>query len=168
MLLYGLMSSFVNDCFTKGGGLVGNGCVGHVCSPGISLFGTGRSSIGQIGSPVTRSKTNRKPFLFASATTSIAAAVLPDRCQLRRRVVVEVPQIVVRRLEVPQAFAGSRIERDQAIGEQVHPDAVGAVVVVGRRAGREDTRCRAFRRSMISPQVFVPPMYFHASLGHVS
>src|SRR5688572_31273049 len=71
MLLYGLTSSFVNDCFTKGGGLVGKGCVGHVSSPGISLFGTGRSSIGQIGSPVTRSKTNRKPFLFASATTSI-------------------------------------------------------------------------------------------------
>src|SRR5687767_7783656 len=70
-LLCGLMSSFVKDCFTKGGGLVGNGCVGHVCSPGISLCGTGRSSIGQIGSPVTRSKTNRKPFLFASATTSI-------------------------------------------------------------------------------------------------
>src|SRR6185295_14399634 len=71
MLLYALMSSFVKDCFTKGGGLVGKGCVGHVCSPGISLFGTGRSSIGQIGSPVMRSKTNRKPFLFASATTSM-------------------------------------------------------------------------------------------------
>src|SRR4030095_12947629 len=75
MLLYGLMSSFVNDCFTKGGGLVGKGCVGHDCSPGISLFGTGRSSIGQMGSPVSRLKTNRKPFLFACATTSI---VLPS------------------------------------------------------------------------------------------
>src|SRR5207253_2642309 len=71
MLLYGLISSFVNDCFTNGGGFVGKGCVGHVCSPGISLFGVGRSSIGQIGSPVTRLKTYRNPFLLASATTSM-------------------------------------------------------------------------------------------------
>src|SRR5262245_51040959 len=39
------------------GGLVGNGCVGEYHSPGTSPFGTGRSSIGQTGSPVTRSKT---------------------------------------------------------------------------------------------------------------
>src|ERR1700682_1461836 len=31
------------------GGLVGNGCVFAVFSPGTSLCGTGRSSIGQIG-----------------------------------------------------------------------------------------------------------------------
>ena len=38
-----------------GGGFVGNGCVGDVHSPGTSDAGTGRSSIGQSGSPVTRS-----------------------------------------------------------------------------------------------------------------
>ncbi len=37
--------------------MVGNGCVGQLFSPGIPLIGTGRSSIGQIGSPVTRSNT---------------------------------------------------------------------------------------------------------------
>ena len=31
--------------------------VGEVCSPRTSLCGTGRSTIGQIGSPVARSKT---------------------------------------------------------------------------------------------------------------
>ena len=41
----------------EGRRVVGNGCVGQDCSPGMSLFGTGRSSIGQIGTPVTRSKT---------------------------------------------------------------------------------------------------------------
>src|SRR5688572_6571545 len=40
---YGLTSSGVSVCFAKGGGLVGNGCVGHACSPGMSVFGTGRS-----------------------------------------------------------------------------------------------------------------------------
>src|SRR5262245_56582410 len=39
------------------GGLVGNGCVGEYHSPGTSPFATGRSSIGQIGRPVSRSNT---------------------------------------------------------------------------------------------------------------
>src|SRR6187549_3114026 len=54
---YGLRSPTVRCCGAKAGGLVGNGCVGHECSPGTSLCGTGRSSIGQIGSPVTRLNT---------------------------------------------------------------------------------------------------------------
>ena len=41
----------------NGAGRVGKGCVGDDCSPGTSLCGTGRSSIGQIGLPVTRSNT---------------------------------------------------------------------------------------------------------------
>src|SRR6266849_9484437 len=67
---YGLMSSAVNVCREKGGGFVGYGCVGHDCSPDTSLLGTGRSSIGQIGAPVTRSNPYRKPVLPAMATTS--------------------------------------------------------------------------------------------------
>src|SRR3954469_7462778 len=39
------------------GGLVGNGCVGEVFSPGTSVCGTGRSSIGHTGWPLIRSKT---------------------------------------------------------------------------------------------------------------
>src|SRR5437588_1603404 len=41
------------------GGRDGNGCVGEYHSPGTSPFGTGRSSIGQLGSPVVRSNTYR-------------------------------------------------------------------------------------------------------------
>src|SRR6266513_2030793 len=48
--MYWLISVSLSDCFANGGGLVGNGCVGHDSSPGTSLFGTGRSSMGQIGS----------------------------------------------------------------------------------------------------------------------
>src|SRR5918994_5474221 len=54
---YGLMSLTLSFCGANGGGAVGNGCVGHSTSPGISLLGTRRSSIGQMGSPVTRSNT---------------------------------------------------------------------------------------------------------------
>ena len=117
--------------------MVGNGCVGHVCSPGMSLCGTGRSSIGQIGVAGDAIEHVQEARLAGERDDVDVAAVVPDRRQLRRRVVVEVPEVVVRRLEVPQALAGARVERDQAIGEQVGADAVGAVVVVGGRAGRE-------------------------------
>ena len=42
---------------SNGGGRVGKGWVGEVCSPGMPVWGTCRSSIGQTGSPVSRSKT---------------------------------------------------------------------------------------------------------------
>ena len=52
-----MRSSGVIPCRSNGAGLVGNGCVGEYHSPGTFPWGTGRSSIGQTGSPVTRSKT---------------------------------------------------------------------------------------------------------------
>jgi hypothetical protein len=46
----------------KAGGRAGNGCVGYGFSPGTLLsVGTGRSSIGRTGLPVTRSNTCVKP-----------------------------------------------------------------------------------------------------------
>src|SRR4029077_3652768 len=54
------------------GGLVGNGCVADSFSPGTSDCGTGRSSIGHTGWPVTRSKTYRKACLPGRATALIA------------------------------------------------------------------------------------------------
>ena len=50
---------------------VGNGCVGEYHSPGTSPFATGRSSIGQIGWPVTRSNTYSTPCLVGCATALI-------------------------------------------------------------------------------------------------
>src|SRR5437868_1477607 len=50
-------SSSVTPCRSKAGGLVGIGCVGEYHSPGTSPLGTGRSTIGQTGSPVMRSNT---------------------------------------------------------------------------------------------------------------
>ena len=48
-----------------------SGCVGDVVSPGVSLLGTARSSIGHSGLPVTRSNTHTKPCLLTWATASI-------------------------------------------------------------------------------------------------
>jgi hypothetical protein len=59
---------------SKGGGLVGKGWVGAYHSPGTLPASTLRSSIGQSGRPVTRSKTKRKACLVGSAT---ALTVLP-------------------------------------------------------------------------------------------
>ena len=47
-----IRSSIETPCRSNGAGLVGNGCVGLVRSFGTVDCGTGRSSIGQIGSPV--------------------------------------------------------------------------------------------------------------------
>src|SRR5882724_10976346 len=69
--MYGFTSAAVIFWRAKGGGMVGIGWVGQACSPGISLFGTGRSSIGQRGLPVTRSNTYKKPCFVACGTASI-------------------------------------------------------------------------------------------------
>ena len=95
------------------------------------------------------------------------AAVVADGGELRRRARVDVPEVVVHDLEVPQALAGARIERDDRRAEQVGADAIGAVEVVGGRAERNVGD--AARASMvISPQLLTPPMYFQASFGQVS
>ncbi len=52
-----IRSSSANPCLSNGAGLVGNGCEGDASSPSAVDRGTGRSSIGQIGAPVARSKT---------------------------------------------------------------------------------------------------------------
>jgi hypothetical protein len=59
----------VTPCSENAGGFDGTGCVGHACSPGMSLDGTGRSSIGHTGAPVSRSNTNAQPC-FVSCTTA--------------------------------------------------------------------------------------------------
>ena len=75
--------------------------------------------------------------MLAIATTSIVLAVAADGRQLRRRVVVEIPDVVVHGLEVPEPLAGPRVERDQAVAEQIGALAVAAVEVVLRAAGRD-------------------------------
>src|ERR1700687_4236714 len=64
-------SGTLNSLRAYAGGLVGNGCVGDVFSPGTSDCGTGRSSIGHPGMPVTRSQTYRKDSLLGNATALI-------------------------------------------------------------------------------------------------
>ena len=62
-------SSMVTPWYSNGAGRVGNGCVGQGASPSRSVaVSTGRSSIGQSGSPVTRSNMKTKPCLVICAT----------------------------------------------------------------------------------------------------
>ena len=53
------------SCARQGAAVQMIGCVGDETSPGISLFGTGRSSSGHSGVPVGRSNTYKKPVLPA-------------------------------------------------------------------------------------------------------
>ena len=59
-----------------------------------------------------------------------------NRRQLRRGVVVDVPDVVMDHLEVPQALARARVERDDAVGEQVVAMTIAAIEVVFAAGGR--------------------------------
>ncbi len=65
-------SSTVKRCGLSGGVRAVKGCVGAVSSFGMSLFGTGRSSTGNTGRPVSRSSTNSIPVLVACTTAGTA------------------------------------------------------------------------------------------------
>ena len=58
-----------------------------------------------------------------------AAAVPGDGDQIRRGGKVPVPDVVFDALEMPQALAGARVERQDAVGEQVVAVAVDAIEV---------------------------------------
>ena len=77
--------------------------------------------------------------------------VVPDGRQLRRGGVVVVPEIVVDHLEMPEALARARVERDERGAEQVRADA-GRRRSSRRSASRSGSRrCRAPRRSRSRP-----------------
>ena len=64
-------SSTLKRCGLSGSMPAVNGCVGDASSPGTSLGGTGRSSIGKTGSPFSRLRTNSMPVLVAWITAGI-------------------------------------------------------------------------------------------------
>src|SRR6185436_12287647 len=66
-----ITSSMRKPCRSKGGGLVGNGCVGEYHSVGTAPTSTGRSSIGHTGWPVCWSNTYTKPCLVGCAIALI-------------------------------------------------------------------------------------------------
>ena len=64
-------------------------------------------------------------------------AVDLDVDESRRGREVVVPDPVVDRLEVPDPLPGLGVDGDDALGEEVVAEAMAAVVVAGRRAGRQ-------------------------------
>ena len=61
-----------------------------------------------------------------------------ERDENRRRRIVVVPDVVMHRLVVPLAFAGRRVERQDAVGEQIGAFPKRAVEIVRRRSGRAE------------------------------
>ena len=113
-------------------GLVGNGCVGLVRSFGTVDCGTARSSIGQIGSPVSRLSTKRNACLVGCARALTRRPLTHDVVEHGGAGRVVVPEAVMRHLVVPLALAGFDVERDQALTEQRIAGPVAAVVIAGR------------------------------------
>ena len=94
----------------SGGGLSGKGCVGHNSSPGVSLFGTGRSSTPKMGWPVSRLRINSKPIFVICASAGI---VLPscftsiNAGGALRRAQIVVPDVVMNHLVIPAQLTGA-------------------------------------------------------------
>ena len=63
-----MRSSGRKPCRSKGLGQEGMGCVEALCSPGMVDGGTGVSTMGHIGVPVTRSKTYANACLVTCTT----------------------------------------------------------------------------------------------------
>ncbi len=131
---------------SKGAGFVGKGCVAEVFSPGTSVCGTGRSTIGHTGLPSSRLNTNVMPVFVTCATAGIFLPRDGDVEQHRRRGQVVIPDVVMKRLEVPDALAGLGVEADERIGEQIVAVTMPAVEIAGRRLRRADRRSRAQHR----------------------
>ena len=132
-----IRSSVVTPWRSNGGGLVGNGCVAAVRSPGVSDVGTGRSSIGHTGRPVARSKTNAKAC-FVSCTTALILrppTVMSARIGAAGKIVV--PQVVMDDLVVPDAFARRAVHGDESVAEQIVAQTMSAIHVIGRTRQRK-------------------------------
>jgi len=66
------------------------------------------------------------------------AALVRDRHEIGRTGDVVVPDVVVHDLEMPDALASVRFQRQHAIGEKVLSSAVAAVMVVRSRTGARE------------------------------
>src|SRR5690606_41100788 len=66
------------------------------------------------------------------------AAVAAQRQQLRRLRKIQIPEVVTDRLEMPEPLAGTRIERDDAVPEEIVAVPIAAVEVVARGARRDE------------------------------
>src|SRR5215472_2038470 len=79
--------------------------------------------------------------------------VLLDGGELRRSSLIVVPEIMVNHLEMPNALAGARVEREDTIAEQVVTLAIGAIEIVCGRAGGEIDEAALFVHRHISPGI---------------
>ena len=136
--------SSVSSCRANGFGLVGSGCVSAAVSPGTSLAGYFRYSIGNSGVPFVRSNTNTKPCLVVCTTASIDAAVLPEPDEARRRRQIAIPDDRAARPGSARCAARSpRSSASRRIGEEVVARAVR------RRRNRRPPIRSARRRSRV-------------------
>ncbi len=84
-----------------------------------------------------------------------AAAVHSDVDERRRGGEVVVPQSVVHALKVPHELAAVRRDREQALGVKIIAVTIAAVIVVGRRADRNEHEAELGIRAERRPRVGV-------------
>ena len=122
----------------SGGGATGNGWVGESTSPGAPPCGTGRSSTGMTGAPVSRSSVKSSPCLVGCSTAGRRLSLPGDHGQRRLGGIVVVPDVVVDGLERPDHLAGLDVQRDDGIGVAVVAGAQAAPEVGAGAGGRQE------------------------------
>src|SRR5881296_1392730 len=110
------------------GGLVGNGCVAEYHSPGTSPLGTGRSSIGHIGFPVTRSNTYRNACLVGCATALMVCPLIVMSARSGAQG-ISISQMPWDKLEMPLARARVKVNCDETLTKQSVARTMAAIVI---------------------------------------
>ena len=80
-------------------------------------------------------------------------AVVLHREQLGAGGRIVIPQIVMHELKMPEAFAGVKVEREQAVAEQIVAEAIAAVEIEGWRAEREIADAALLVDRELSPRI---------------
>ena len=118
----------------SGGGFVGNGCVGQVCSPGRVVCAH-RAFFDRPQRPAGHAVEHEEQPVLGSLRDSVdLTSVLPDGKQHRRRRQILVEQVVMGDLKMPETLARIRVERNERVGEKI-----GAVTVPPQKSGVADS-----------------------------
>src|SRR5215216_2520630 len=144
-------SSLLSVVGANGCGFVGKGCVGQLWSPGTSDWGTGRSSIGKIGSPVSRLRRKRKPILVACATAGMSLPSLRTVIRLGWQIIIQ--DVVVHDLIIPDQLAAGSAECNDGVSVGIASQPLAAVVVRAGAAGGYEDKVSSGIHRQLSPDV---------------